>query len=55
MSVPAAAAVLAVELSRSFSADAANGVNAPGMPAAPVGVSAPRMFAIMVLSRPPAI
>jgi hypothetical protein len=46
MSVPAADAVDSVEFSRSFIADAANAVNDPGIPAAPVGVSAFRTLLI---------
>jgi len=50
ISVPAADAVLAVELIRIRIAEAASAVNDPGIPAAPVGVVAFRMLEIIVLS-----
>ena len=54
ISVPAADAEDVPEFSRSFIADAASTVNAPGIPAAPVGVSAFRTLLILRyhLSRP---
>jgi hypothetical protein len=47
ISVPAAEAVLTVELRRTFIAVAESAVNVPGIPDAPVGVVALRIFDTM--------